>query len=281
MKKNLCVSCLKQSKTKTERNMQQQWKNKKSRSIQVQSKWMSVWERLNCGQTNVQQQTWSKQFKHFAETTTTTSTSEKKKEKKMRSDSLIGDGVFLPTKIPKHNGFDYLSNALSAPFHPEQRKRAPNLMIFCFGSVLFLIARPISHNWKGRNGFCLPMHRHTQGYQRAIHEPDGLLTNGKKKKIPKRKHLIPWRNEEEWKNQCTILGDGILTNETKRLILTVNIDTSEYLNMYATLEVQRPKWIHGYWGKTDIEHQIHMFCLKMCTQNTKKNTHHPIQSLFK
>ena len=194
----------------------------------------------------------------------------------------------VPTdKDPKHNGFDYLSNALSAPLHPEQRKRAPNLMRFFLGSVLFLIARPISHNWKGRNGFCLPMHRHTQGYR--FREPFTNQTRwfinkrqetkkNTKEKTPeplekRRRQTVETKKKE--KNQCTILGDGMLTNETKRLILTVNIDTSDYLNMYATLEVQRLKWIDGYGGKTEIKHQKNRYTCsrwKYAHKTQKKNT---------
>lgn len=161
----------------------------------------------------------------------------------------------VPTdKDPKHNGFDYLSNALSAPLHPQQHR----IGWFLFGSGLFLIGAANFTQLKRSKRF-LFADAQAQGYQRAIHKTRWFINSEKGKKNQSENTWAPGEtnktNARNEKNQCTILGDGMLTNEPKRLILTVNIDTSDYLNVYATLEVQRPKWIDGYWGNTEIKHQ--------------------------
>lgn len=73
-----------------------------------------------------------------------------------------------------------------------------------------------------------------------------LLTGPREKHLnPRRKYVnatnikakreIEKINRHKLERACCIKN---VTEETKRLILTVNIDTSDYLNMYATLKVQ-------------------------------------------
>lgn len=213
-----------------------------------------------------------KALQKFAETKRRTTT-EKKAHTHTRSDSLIGgvlsyrqsqtQRIRLPIKCifsgaPTKNQIGDIGLCVCVC-----------LLFFslCYFCVPFSIARPISHNWKVEMVFVCRCTGYNQSHWNPNHrtESDQMLLTGQQKRKKKTKSWAPERLEKiqnqrktKSKHRANMLR---MCQKAKRLILTVNIDTSDYLSMYATLSVTTSKWMErANKRQTETIHQkIHMF----------------------